>query len=92
MYLIAGVFSDQVCESYHGTPPAVPHLERCELLRHCRWIDEVLPDAPWQIDEKFLNRQHIDYVVLDEGATVDPGCDKVRLAGYDALKRIGEWR
>ncbi|KAE9399975.1 hypothetical protein BT96DRAFT_993431 [Gymnopus androsaceus JB14] len=78
VHLIIGVFSDQLCEAY-GTPTAIPHLERCELVRHCRWVDQVLPDAP-----------NIDYVVLDEGATVDPACDKVRLKGYDAMKRIGK--
>ncbi|KAJ3772217.1 hypothetical protein FB446DRAFT_737266 [Lentinula raphanica] len=89
VHLIAGVFSDELCECY-GTPTAIPHLERCEVLRHCRWVDEVLPDAPWQIDEQFLRERHIDYIVVEEGATVDPACDKVRLKGYDAMKRIGK--
>ncbi|KAJ4473873.1 cholinephosphate cytidylyltransferase [Lentinula aciculospora] len=89
VHLIVGVYSDELCEHY-GTPSAVPHLERCEILRHCRWVDEVLPDAPWQIDEQFLRERHIDYIVVEEGATVDPACDKVRLIGYDAMKRIGK--
>ncbi|KAJ3713014.1 cholinephosphate cytidylyltransferase [Lentinula guzmanii] len=88
VHLIAGVYSDKLCECY-GTPAAVPHLERCEILRHCRWVDEVFPDAPWQIDEQFLRERHIDYIVVEEGATVDPTCDKVRLRGYDAMKRVG---
>ncbi|KAE9399972.1 hypothetical protein BT96DRAFT_1100273 [Gymnopus androsaceus JB14] len=54
------------------------------------WVDQVLPDAPWQIHEHFLRERNIDYVVLDEGATVDPACDKVRLKGYDAMRRIGK--
>ncbi|KAJ3811372.1 cholinephosphate cytidylyltransferase [Lentinula aff. lateritia] len=89
VHLIAGVYSDELCECY-GTPTTVPHLERCEILRHCRWVDEVLPDAPWQIDEQFLRERHIDYIVVEEGMTVDPACDKVRLKGYDAMKRIGK--
>lgn len=89
VHLIVGVFPDELCEAY-GTPTVVPHLERCEILRHCRWVDQVLPDAPWQINDQFIREQNIDYVVVDEGATIDPACDKVRLKGYDAMKRIGE--
>ncbi|KAF9071366.1 hypothetical protein BDP27DRAFT_1401517 [Rhodocollybia butyracea] len=80
VHLVCGVFSDDLCETY-GTPTTVPHLERCEVLRHCRWVDEVLPDAPWQINEEFLQSRHIDYIVVDEG---------IRLKGYDAMKRIGK--
>jgi choline-phosphate cytidylyltransferase len=29
---------------------------RCEAVRHCRWVDEVVPDAPWVIDNDFLEK------------------------------------
>ena len=29
---------------------------RCEAVRHCRWVDEVVPDAPWVIGEEFLQK------------------------------------
>lgn len=89
MYLVVGVFPDQVCEHY-GYPPVHSMVERCEVLRHCRWVDEVLPEAPWQIDERFASERRIDYVVFDEGATVSPTYDKVRVRGYDEMKRLGE--
>ncbi|KIK60457.1 hypothetical protein GYMLUDRAFT_43776 [Collybiopsis luxurians FD-317 M1] len=89
VHLICGVFSDALCESY-GFPTTIPHLERCEVLRHCRWVDQVLPDAPWQIHQQFLSERNIDYIVVDEGTTVDPKCDKVRLKGYDDMKRLGK--
>ncbi|KAF5388686.1 hypothetical protein D9757_004753 [Collybiopsis confluens] len=89
VHLICGVFSDSLCTSY-GFPTSTPHLERCEVLRHCRWVDQVLPDAPWQIDQPFLRERNIDYIVIDEGTTIDPMCDKVRLKGYDDIKRIGK--
>ncbi|KAF5351530.1 hypothetical protein D9758_007232 [Tetrapyrgos nigripes] len=89
VHLIVGVFSDELCESF-GYHVLTPHVERCELLRHCRWVDEILPDAPWQLDDQILREQRIDFVVIDEGATVDPAYDNVRLKGYDALKRQGK--
>ncbi|KAH9948444.1 hypothetical protein B0H21DRAFT_733324 [Amylocystis lapponica] len=35
------------------------HAERCEAVRHCRWVDEVVPDAPWVIDESFIQKSCI---------------------------------
>jgi len=87
-YLIVGVFSDALCQN--STPAVRPHVERCEVVRHCRWVDEVVPGAPWILDAEYLRAQRIDYVAVDEGATVDPAFDKARLRGYDALKSIGK--
>ncbi|KZT10093.1 uncharacterized protein LAESUDRAFT_722245 [Laetiporus sulphureus 93-53] len=87
VHLMVGVFSDAICES-HRTPIIWPLVERCEMLRHCRWVDEVLADAPWTIDEQFLRAKKIDYVAIDEGSSVNPACDKERLSGYDWVKSI----
>jgi hypothetical protein len=53
-------------------------------------VDEVLPDAPWTVDDQFVFQKMFDYLALDEGMSVDPACDKFRLRGYDALKKIGK--
>jgi glycerol-3-phosphate cytidylyltransferase-like family protein len=31
----------------------------------CRWVDEVIPDAPWVITQEYLDKHNIDYVAHD---------------------------
>ncbi|KAF8824412.1 hypothetical protein HHX47_DHR8000402 [Lentinula edodes] len=60
-----------------------------EALRHCRWVDQVVPDAPWVVSPEFLETYQIDYVAHDE----DPykaeglGHDDV----YEEVKRAGKF-
>ena len=86
---MVGVFSDELCEQ-NDTACSIPHVERCELIRHCRWVDEVITDAPFQISEDFVRERRIEYVAVEDGITVDPKCHKVRLRGYDDMKRLGK--
>jgi choline-phosphate cytidylyltransferase len=32
----------------------------------CRWVDEVVEDAPWVIDLDFLAKHRIDFVAHDD--------------------------
>ncbi|OSD03080.1 hypothetical protein PYCCODRAFT_1451939 [Trametes coccinea BRFM310] len=87
VHLLVGVFPEDVCEA-HNASTDFPHADRCEVVRHCRWVDEVVPDAPWTLHEKFLRARHIDYVAIDEGTSIDPDCDRERLKGYDLVKSL----
>lgn len=76
VHLIVGVNSDeQVFE--HKSRTVMTHAERCESVRHCRWVDEVAPDAPWTIDTDFLTKYNIDYVAHDEDPYKGVGTDDV---------------
>ena len=55
----------------------VDHVNRLEAVRHCRWVDEVVPEAPWVIDEAFMKKFDIDYVAHDEVPYADAGHDDV---------------
>ncbi|KAF8159648.1 cholinephosphate cytidylyltransferase [Crassisporium funariophilum] len=87
--LVVGVFSDHLLET-NGCNFAWPEVERLEVARHCRWVDEVTKDAPWELTLQFLRDKRIDFVAIDEGTSVDPNCDKARVKGYDELMMHGK--
>ncbi|KAI0799807.1 hypothetical protein BC629DRAFT_1498921 [Irpex lacteus] len=76
VYMLAGVNSDEQCEE-HKSRTVMTHAERCEAVRHCRWVDEVVPDAPWVIDQAFLDKYKIDYVAHDADPYGSAGFDDV---------------
>ncbi|KIO22105.1 hypothetical protein M407DRAFT_28320 [Tulasnella calospora MUT 4182] len=87
VHLMVGVCSDELC-SEHKSRTVMSHAERCESVRHCRWVDEILPDAPWVVDQAFIDKHQIDYVAHDD----DPykgsdGSDDV----YHYVKMTGQF-
>jgi choline-phosphate cytidylyltransferase len=68
---------------------APPLVERAELVRHCRWVDEVLPGVPDALELGFLAAHALDYVAVEEGASLDPTFTKARLRAYENLKELG---
>lgn len=65
VHLLIGVCSDKLCAS-HKSLPAMTHKERCEAVSHCRWVDEVVSEAPWEVTQEFLDKWEIDFVAHDE--------------------------
>ena len=63
-HLIVGCCNDKLTEERKKKPILNEH-ERYESLRHCRWVDEIIENAPWEIDEDFLIKHKIDYVAHD---------------------------
>ena len=44
-YLIVGVSTDEVVESYKGKKPVIPFRERIEIVKAIRYVDEVIPQT-----------------------------------------------
>ncbi|KAL6578911.1 T-complex protein 1 subunit alpha [Orobanche minor] len=36
-----------------------------QVVVQWKWIDEVIPDAPWVINQEFLDEHRIDFVAHD---------------------------
>lgn len=89
VYLLVGCCSDAVTHMYKGKT-VMTEAERYESLRHCRWVDEVVPDAPWVITKEFLDKHQIDFVAHDALPYVDTsgaGNDV-----YEFIKSIGKFK
>lgn len=38
-------------------------IERYDAVRHCRYVDEVVRDAPWELDDEFLTKHKVKLIV-----------------------------
>jgi choline-phosphate cytidylyltransferase len=65
VYLIVGVTGDEETHQRKGLT-VLSGAERAETLRHCKWVDEVIPDCPWIVTPEFLAEHQIDYVAHDD--------------------------
>lgn len=72
-FVYATVCSDELTLKYKGFT-VMTELERYEALRHCRYVDEVLRDAPWTLTPEFLEKHKVRM------------CDQCQRGKYEASK------
>ncbi|KAL2250946.1 UNVERIFIED_CONTAM: Ethanolamine-phosphate cytidylyltransferase [Sesamum indicum] len=89
--LVVGVVSDEEIISNKG-PPVLSMQERLALVSGLKWVDEVIPNAPYEITEDFMNRlfkEHkIDYIIHgDDPCLLPDGTDAYALA-----KKVGRYK
>uniref|UniRef100_A0A6N2LEB9 choline-phosphate cytidylyltransferase n=1 Tax=Salix viminalis TaxID=40686 RepID=A0A6N2LEB9_SALVM len=88
-YLLVGCCNDETTHKYKGKT-VMTEDERYESLRHCKWVDEVIPDAPWVIDQEFLDKHNIAYVAHDSLPYADAsGAGK---DVYEFVKKVGRFK
>ncbi|XP_063681455.1 choline-phosphate cytidylyltransferase A-like [Bolinopsis microptera] len=64
-YVIAGVSAGSTTLELKGQT-VMTEEERCESVRQCRYVDEVICPAPWCINKEFLHEHNIDFVVQND--------------------------
>jgi cytidyltransferase-like protein len=61
-WLVVGVLSDEVASAYKRRP-IMTLAERVPVVKACRYVDEVVPNAPYTITAEFLDEHNISMVV-----------------------------
>ena len=69
VYLIVGIHNDETIASYKRHPICTME-ERRIVLESCKYVDEVLLNAPLQLNKAYLIENNIDYVIHADG--IDP--------------------
>ncbi|WVZ77713.1 hypothetical protein U9M48_025550 [Paspalum notatum var. saurae] len=88
-YLLVGCCNDELTHKFKGRT-VMTEDERYESLRHCKWVDEVIPDAPWVVTEEFLDKHNIDFVAHDSLPYADAsGAGK---DVYEHVKKLGKFK
>ncbi|EGG11003.1 uncharacterized protein MELLADRAFT_31132, partial [Melampsora larici-populina 98AG31] len=76
--LVVGCHSDQDIETNKG-PSVLSQPDRMKLIEGCRWVNQVIPDAPYNTSLDFINQYTIDFVAHGDDITTDSnGLDTYR--------------
>lgn len=84
--LVVGVCNDELTAKFKGSL-VMKEAERYESVGYCKFVDEVVRDAPWVITTEFLNEKQIDYVAHDEAPYAYAGTNDL----YELVKNLGRF-
>lgn len=86
-YLVVGVHSDAEVLKHKG-PTVMNEEERYAAVAACKWVDEVVKDAPYVTSLEYLDKYDCDYCLHgDDISTAEDGSDC-----YREIKEAGRYR
>jgi len=85
-YLIVGIHGDGDVET-NKRKPILTMDQRVRAVAGCRWVDEVISDAPWRFDPSWIEKYRIDLVVHGD----DYSLEQAEFC-YEAPIRLGIFR
>jgi len=88
--LVVGLIPDEEIIKVKG-PPVCNNEERMAMVSAVKWVDEVIPNTPYEITEEFMTelfeKHKIDFIVHgDDPCLLPDGSD-----AYAAAKRVGRF-
>eukprot|EP01062_Namystynia_karyoxenos_P056291 TRINITY_DN47255_c0_g1_i1.p1 TRINITY_DN47255_c0_g1~~TRINITY_DN47255_c0_g1_i1.p1 ORF type:complete len:588 (+),score=183.33 TRINITY_DN47255_c0_g1_i1:140-1765(+) len=84
-HLVVGVNSDASIEKCKGTPPVLNDDERLKAVAGCRFVDEVVPEAPYVMNKEYIEqvvfgKYRCDYIVHGDDPCIVDGKDVFQVA------------
>lgn len=86
-YLIVGIHSDSEIE-LNKAAPVMRQAERYELLKHIKWIDEIIYEVPYSPTLELLAEHDIDYVIHGDDLPVNAEGK----GAYDAIFAVNKMK
>lgn len=83
VFLIVGICNDTTTHKNKGKT-VYTDKERYETVRHCRYVDMIVEDAPWIVTDEFIKLHNIDFIAHDDIPFLHNGTDV-----YDEFKKRG---
>lgn len=69
-HLIVGVNNDLDVTKVKASP-VLTNSERCKLMKHVKWVDEVYPDSPYSVPIELLNNLNSKYIIHGDDIALD---------------------
>ena len=69
-YLIVGVHNDKTVESYKRTP-ILNMDERIGVIESCKYVNEIIRDAPLKVSHDYIKTHNIDLVCVPNNRSDD---------------------
>lgn len=89
-YLIVGVNSDESITRCKGKP-VTSEEERLATVRGCKWVDEVVTNVPYVMNDEYLamimEKYALDYIVHGDDPCIVDGKDV-----YESAQKLGKYR